>query len=455
MVSQCERKLKKLANKIDGYLGKITSSYCPICGEMSPLVNYSAAFNQNEVGDSAAFNCPFCGEFSVTKGENGWTVDGWDVPYIMAADNNAATLLHKFDDSKYTDECKRVSDKVMLICRTAVNYNYVGELETAENMIREAFGMSIDAMRSGIRDEHLAFFGCFSLFFKMASVNRIGLEETEIAVSDILDVCELYEKIHMVGVMTMCADTLDELGGTPNDRFYELFDLLSDSDPAEPPGGSAYRSTTYWEGLAILAVFLQKYDELDRLCGLIVGRWRELYSNEKPTDDDVDRMILFVYTINNNISDKGFDIVFGHVMEIASICSEDYPCMEDKLRIMRYEYRIDNGLCPYDRVKDLDAVIDKYQEIEDVKQARYVVNARLYRALDSEDISDAMADYEEALSIVIAKKLTDFESCEIVMDLAVAYYDAVADDKKELRSVMSKFRRIGVTKEKIKAWRKV
>ena len=109
---------------------------------------------------------------------------------------------------------------------------------------------------------------------------------------------------------------------------------------------------------------------------------------------------------------------------------------------------------PYDRTEDLDVMIEKYSEPSDGTEASMEVKCLVHRAQEAEDFDDMVGDMERAMDIVIANKLHESEYIDLVMDMAVRYLDLTSDDKTAQRNAVSRLKKIGITKDKVKAWKK-
>ena len=453
MVQQRGRRTPKLTAAMGEYLERMTSSYCPECGRRSVLVDGIQSMRMPEKGSVVRFRCPECGEFSA-EWDDQWKVAGTDIPYIMNAENNSATLLHRFDASQYADETEAASVRVRLMCETAVNYHYVGDRKRSEDLVREAFALTIESLGKGLKDISSSFFGCINLFFTMAANGRMDIDETEAAVADILEVCGSYDRMLLVGILSMCAESLDVVGGTPGDDFFELYDRLTDSEPEPIPGASPFSASTFWEGLALVAVTLGRSDDVQRFGRKVADTWRRICEDSVPAEEDLDRLMMFVLTLSDNVDDDSFDGVMDSIQEIAGFCSSVSPYMSDSLLMIRYEHCLENGLHPYDRTDDLTMLIERYAEPRNTFEASIAVKARVHRALESEDMEDAFTDFGEALDISVSSRLQDTEYRDLVMDMAVRYYDLADEDKKVQRSMVMKLKRMGITKDMLKSWKK-
>ena len=321
------------------------------------------------------------------------------------------------------------------------------------DLIRDALAITVEALRNGAKDKDGTYFGCLNIFFEAVLDGMVPTDETEETVSEILDVCDGLGRILSVGILSMCADALDAVGSTPGDSFYSLYDRLIESGP-ESDDGQPFFSSTYWEGLSLVAVSIGRMEDVMGLVNKAADVWIEDSKTTVPTNEDIDRVMLFVVTMFDNVDGDEFDDILDIVFRIEQSCSGSMPYMHDTLTMIRYEHRLQNGLRPYDRLDDISALVEKYAEPANEIEASIKVKALAHRAQESEDLQDAFDDMDLALDTAIAAKLHNTDFMDLVMDVAVRIVDLTEDDKKLQRSVLMKLKRIKVTKDSIKAWKK-
>ena len=446
------RRAQKLTPEMERLYERLTTSYCPECGSRSVLSAGGENLKNPAVGSKVSFACPNCGEFSVIRSEDGWNVMDSGIPYVLNGQTDAATRLHRYDPSKFEtkEEADRV--KVLLMCQTAIEYISVGSKEKGVDLIREALKITVDALRNGAKDEEGTYFGCINIFFEAVLDGMVPVDETEETVSEILEVCDGLGRILSVGILSMCADAFDAVGSTPGDSFYDLYDRLISAGPET--GESPFFSSTYWEGLALVAVSIGRMDDVMGLVNKAADSWIEDSKDTAPTSEDIDRVMLFVVTMFDNVDGDEFDDILDTVLRIEPSCSGSMPYMHDTITMIRYEHRLQNGLRPYDRLDDISELIERYAEPANEVEASIKVKALAHRAQESEDLQDAFDDMDLALDTAIAAKLQNTDFMDLVMDVAVRFFDLTEDDKKLQRSVLMKLRKIKVTRDSLKAWKK-
>ncbi len=448
------RKGPKMTAALEKLFDHMTSSYCPECGSRSSLTDPPAALRDAAEGDTVSFLCPECGQFAVERTADGWRVAGSDVPYIMNAETNSVTLLHRFDPSAFPDAESAANEHVRLLCETAIDYRYVGDNDRALELVHRAMDIIMDSVSRGVRDGTSMLFGCIHLYFTMVSEGRVPGEDVDSTVSRILDAVPSMDGLMAVGVVSMCAEALCRDGGELDPRIVSLYEGLKASEPVANEDPERPFNNTYWEGLALVAVMLGRDEDVVPLMDRVVEEWKHIASVITPGESDIDGLMLFVLTIYDGIPDDTFDHLIDGLFGVADLCAESVPYMHDSLTMVRYEHRLDNGLHPYDRTRDLDLLIEKYSEPKDAMEASIVVKSLVHRAQESEDFDDALSDMGRALDIIIATKLQDTDFRDLVMDMAVRYVDLADDDKKVQRSVVAKLKRIGITRDTLKAWKK-
>ena len=448
------RKTPRMTAALEKLFDHMTSSYCPECGSRSSLADPPAALRDAGEGDSVCFACPQCGPFYAERTSGGWKVAGTDIPYIMNAETNSATLLHRFDPSAYNDKTEADTEHVRLLCETAIDYRYVGDDGKAMELIDQALDIALGSLTGVSKDDSSMLFGCIHLFFTMVSEGKVSAEDTDRAVSRILDAIPSMDRLMSVGVLSMCAEASVRDGGEPDARIIGLYEDLISSEPAVNEDPDRPYNNTYWEGLALVAVMLGRDDDVIMLMDRVVAEWKRIASSVAPNESDVDGLMMFVLTLYDGIRDDTFDRLIDGLYEVADMCRETVPYMGDSLTMVRYEHRLDNGLHPYDRTQDLDGLIEKYAEPKDAMEASIIVKSLVHRAQESEDFDDALADMGRALDIIVSSKLYDTDFRDLVMDMAVRYMDLADDDKKVQRSILMKLKRMGITRDALKAWRK-
>ena len=429
----------------------MTSSYCPECGSRSSLADPPAALRDAREGDSVCFACPECGPFYVERTSDGWRTAGTFIPYIMNAETNSATMLHRFDPSVFPDEDSADAEHVRLLCETAIDYRYVGDDESAMGRIHEALDIALESNGKKVSS---MLFGCIHLFFTMVSEGKVPDEEAEATTSRILDAIPSMDGLMAVGVLSMCAEAVCRNGEGSDDRVIDLYERLKSSEPAPNEDPEKPFTNTYWEGLALVAVMLGKDDDVIALMDRVAEEWKKIASSTTLDESDVDGLMMFVLTMYDGIEDDSFDHLIDRLSEVADLCTDSIPYMRDSLTMVRYEHRLDNGLSPYDRTQDLDVLIERYSEPKDAMEASIAVKSLVHRAQESEDFDDALTDMGRALDIAISSKLYDTDFSDLVMDMAVRYVDLAEDDKKLQRSVLAKLKRIGISRDMLKAWKK-
>ena len=448
------RRVPKLSPEMERLYERLTTSYCPECGSKSVLCGGGEHLRNPQPGAEVSFACPNCGEFAVVRGEDGWSVRDDGTPYILNGQTDAATRLHRYDPSAYPNEEEARRAKVLLLCQTAIEYISVGNKEKGVDLIREALAITVEALASGSKDEDGAYFGCINIFFESIMDGMVPVDETEEAVSEILDVSESLGRILAVGVLSMCSDALDAVGATPGDRFFDEYERLKDAGPEPDDGRQPFFASTYWEGLALISVSLGRIDDALSLVSKAADAWEEDARTTVPTAEDIDRMMLFVITMFDNIEGDEFDDVLDIVLRISDSCGPGMPYMRDTMTMIRYEHRLQNGLHPYDRLDDLTGFISRYAEPANEVEASILVKSLAHRAQESEDLEDAVSDMDRALDVAIAAKLQNTDFMDLVMDVAVRYLDLVEDDKKLQRAAQMKLRKIKITRDMVKAWKK-
>ena len=448
------RRAPKLSPDMERLYERLTTSYCPECGSKSVLCGGGEHLRNPQPGAQVSFACPNCGEFAVVRNEDGWSVRDDGTPYILNGQTDAATRLHRYDPSSYSDEEEARREKVLLMCQTAIEYISVGSKEKGVDLIREALGITVDALASGSKDIDGVYFGCINIFFESVMDGMVPTDETEEAVSEILDVSESLGRILTVGVLSMCSDALDAVGATPGDRFFEVYDKLKEIGPESDEEGQPFFSSTYWEGLALISVSLGRMEDALSMVSKAADAWQEEAKTTVPTSEDIDRVMLFVVTMFDNIEGDEFDDVLDIVLRITDSCGTGMPYMSDTIAMIRYEHRLQNGLHPFDRLDDLTALIAKYEEPANEVEASILVKSLAHRAQESEDLEDAVTDMDRALDVAIAAKLQNTDFMDLVMDVAVRYLDLVEDDKKLQRAALMKLRKIKITRDMVKAWKK-
>ena len=100
MVQSRGRRSARMTAELERFIDRMSSSYCPECGGKSLPLDPTVLMRGAKEGDTVTFECPRCGQFSVMKSVDGWIVSDTDIPYIMNAETNSATLLHRFDPSQ-------------------------------------------------------------------------------------------------------------------------------------------------------------------------------------------------------------------------------------------------------------------------------------------------------------------------------------------------------------------
>lgn len=448
------RKAPKMTAALEKLFDHMTSSYCPECGSRSSLTEPPAALRDAAEGDSVTFVCPECGQFAVERTADGWKVAGTDVPYIMNAETNSVTLLHRFDPSAFPDAESAANEHVRLLCETAIDYRYVGDSEKALAHVHQAIDIIMDSISRGSKDGTSMLFGCIHLYFTMASEGKVPEDDVESTVSKILDTVPSMDGLMAVGVLSMCAEAMCRGGDGPDGRIVSLYEGLKSSEPVLNEDPDRPFSNTYWEGLALVAVMLGKDEDVVPLIDRVVGEWKRIATDIRPDESDIDGLMLFVLTIYDGVTDDTFDHLVDGLFEVADLCRDSVPYMHDSLTMVRYEHRLDNGLHPYDRTQDLDMLIEKYAEPKDAMEASIIVKSLVHRAQEAEDFDDALSDMGRALDIIVATRLQDTDFRDLVMDMAVRYVDLADEDKKVQRSVVAKLKKIGITRDTLKAWRK-
>lgn len=448
------RRAPKLSPDMERLYERLTTSYCPECGSRSTLCRGGEHLKNPQPGAEISFACPDCGEFTVLKEEEGWAVKDSGIPYVLNGQTDAATRLHRYDPSSYPNREEADRAKVLLLCQTAIEYISVGSKEKGVDLIREGLSITVDALSSGSKDKDGVYFGCINIFFEAVMDGMVPLDETEEAVSEILDVAESLGRILAVGVLSMCSDAMDAVGSTPGDQFFELYDRLAEAGPEPSEGQQPFFSSTYWEGLALIAVSLGRMEAALAMVSKAADVWEEEAKTTVPTNEDIDRVMLFVVTMFDNIDGDEFDDILDIVLRISGSCERSMPYMCDTIAMIRYEHRLQNGLHPFDRLDDLSALIEKYCEPANEIEASIEVKSLAHRAQESEDLEDAVADMDRALDVAIEAKLQNTDFMDLIMDVAVRYLDLVEDDKKLHRSALMKLRKIKITRDMVKAWKK-
>ena len=99
-------------------------------------------------------------------------------------------------------------------------------------------------------------------------------------------------------------------------------------------------------------------------------------------------------------------------------------------------------------------MIARYSEPVNATEASMEVKCLVHRAQEAEDFDDVVADMGRAMDIIVSSRLHESEYVDLVMDMAVRYLDLTSDDKEAQRNAVSRLRKIGITKDKVKAWKK-
>ena len=441
--------------ELERFIDRMSSSYCPECGSKSLPHDPSLLMKEPKDGDRITFECPRCGEFSVTRSVDGWIVSDTDIPYIMNAETNSATLLHRFDPSDYPDGLSADLQRIHLLCETAIDYRGTGNVENAKDYVIQALDLTLDSLSDGTeaRDDDPSF-GCIHLFFTLVFENVFSEEESELYVNRIIDALSSIEGTIAVGILSMCAEAVADKEGTLRERVVSEYGRLKSSGPLGSGNAQENNTHTYWEGLTLTAILLKRSDDIHGLGVRVAEEWKPVVSSDGVTEDSLDNLMLFLFTVFDGIDDDSFDDIIESMYGIADACGDRIPMLRDTLTLIRYEHRLANGLHPYDRTEDLDVMIEKYSEPSNGTEASMEVKCLVHRAQEAEDFDDMVGDMERAMDIVVANKLHESEYIDLVMDMAVRYLDLTSDDKTAQRNAVSRLKKIGITKDKVKAWKK-
>ena len=439
------RKERKMA-EMERAFRLMTDSYCPECGAVSRMVS---PYDPDSDGGRVTFDCPECGPFTVIRTDDGWTVEGTGVPYIMYADTNAATLLHRYDPSDYPDERTAVTEHIRLLCETAIARSFAEETDRSHALMVEAMDLTLGAFEKGVSDaRNDVTFGCIHLYLTKHGRLGISAEECRGTVDRLLGLLPLLDPVTAVGLLAVCEDYTVQDGGDL-DGIGAAYDALRQREP----GTDGHRDRIYWEGMCLMAAFLGRKEEFPELFGKLSDSWRRFVSRPESSEEDLDALNAFLITIFGPIEDDSYDLLLDRMLEVVdSIPGRSY--VRDSMVLLRYEHRLMNGLHPYDRLDDIDSLIERYSEPENPIEAALAVKAHVHRAQEAEDPTDALEDMSAAMNLVIASKLQDTGYRDLVIDMGAVYMEMTEDDKKLQRSLLLRLKRIGITKEMLRTRRR-
>ncbi len=441
--------------ELERFIDRMSSSYCPECGGKSLPLDPTVLMRGAKEGDTVTFECPRCGQFSVMKSVDGWIVSDTDIPYIMNAETNSATLLHRFDPSQYPDALTADVQRIHLLCETGIDYRGTGNTAKAMDCVREALDLTLRSLPNGTGDaEDDPMFGCIHLFFTIASEGGMPEEEVHGYIGRILDILPGIDGTTSVGILSMCAETVRDRECAVRDRIVSEYERLKAAEPVRPEGASETYSSTYWEGMALIAMLLGRTEDIPVLVDRVAEEWKPIVSSPGVTEDTLDNLMIFLFTMFDSIPDDSFDGIIDSMYTIADACEDRIPMLRDTFTMVRYEHRLANGLHPYDRTDDLDDMISRYSEPVNATEASMEVKCLVHRAQEAEDFDDVVADMGKAMDIIVSSRLHESEYVDLVMDMAVRYLDLTSDDKEAQRNAVSRLRKIGITKDKVKAWKK-
>ncbi|MBR5999062.1 MAG: hypothetical protein IK043_01300 [Candidatus Methanomethylophilaceae archaeon] len=452
MVRFRDNRYQRFSSEMEDMLDRMSVSYCPECGSPSQMPDPRAMLSSRE-GQSITMVCPECGEFSVVRDAEGWKVSGTDIPYIMNGETNALTRLHRFDPSDYAGEDEALLEHIILLCQSAIEYRSSGDEDSMEDLVRQAAGLVVEATNKGIRDSDSTYFAAIQLFITLVAEGYYDDATVTFYSSHLAAAVPLMEPITASGALGMCAESMMKISGQASQIVLDAYDGLKDGPPGFRDMEPSERCI-FLEGMAMAADVLGKKEDLMSFIAKDMEEWKTIASDPDLTEDDIDGLFVFLLAISEDMVDDTFDGIIDMAMGVADACSSTVPYLGDSLTMLLYEYRFDNGLHPYDRTKDLEAVIAKYSEPKDDLEASFLMKSLAFLAAESEDIDEAIGYTERALDMAKARRMQDSGYRGLVMDIGMSYMSLAEGDRKLQHAAQMKLKKMGITKDMLKAWKK-
>lgn len=445
---------KKLPSKLDmeKLYDQLMKGYCPRCGAESRVTDPHPEATEG-CGESVVYECPECGEFRIDEKGGEWFVSGTDIPYIMYGKSNAATLLHDFDPSSYDDEKEMYVEWTNRLCDCADEYLGIGDYKNMDKHLAKAVEVAIESMRKGHVDNFI-YFSCFAFYLEAMVDSDTPKEDIVRTIREIESVVKHFEDPRKVATMDVLSNAYAVHGIEAGEEAVKAYEDVSTRDPVVDDRFLAFDHLLYWQLVTVLATRLHRLDDVPPLMARVVESLKTVLDKDGYSLEFIEQFFVFVMSIGDSIRDDSFDDLIEPLFSILDEDDPFYGIFKDGLMMTRYEHRLFNGRKPYDRLNDVNTLIDRYGDPPDGYAASVLAKLYAHRALEAEDFDDAIADMEASVDLMIKFKLTQPLYNALKMEVAEKYLDLIGDDKKLQKKVWFKLKKIGVTKDSLKSWKR-
>lgn len=418
-----------------------TNHYCPECGETCSVSDAEYAEDIDPV--KMTVKCEKCGEFVIER-KNGlyfWN----DVPYIPGMDTNSATVLFRRDPDaplETEDDYFELAGLLMDVSDGyRDNYNFEQHIDAEKKLI--------DLVHGSVKKGYKGLVQIATIAYSRIAEYYSQCDETDLAKRTLVEGLE-YTKT--LTPLTECAYIFmclqNGLLPIAQDEIGAAYDDLkeADLDTIEKEADERFASAMFCNILSGISEALGKDDDYKMLTKRSLDRYLELYDGGELSDEEFEA-ICSEYYQNITVMNEPKELCEEFVKFTESRGNDIWYC---NALLKRYiAYMNDRN----DRSEDLDVIVDRLAEHDDLDGRYCRANALLFRATYENDKRKSLKDISLAFDLIVANIREGDDVDDVAKSIIISYLSAVrrADSKKYDASIRT-LKELDISKGDIRRW---